>query len=135
MQILTKKNFIIFGMVAFLIMSMWTLFFMSFDMEGKMINCPFMDDSSSICNMTFAEHMNDWQRSFTATPHKNSLLSLFLLLVVVQCMGIILGITLLNQMSGSQIRPYFYRHRPEIKLFDTLALALSQGIIQPKIYA
>ena len=135
MLILAPKNIVIFGIAAFLVMSMWTLFFMSFDVQGRMINCPFMDDSSSVCNMTFGEHMNDWQRSFTTTPQKNFLLSLMLLLIAIQITGIISAVILLKHLPRPQIHYCFDRYRPEIKLFNTLALAFSKGVIHPKIYA
>lgn len=107
---------------------------MPMDMNGKMVNCPFMDGSSSFCQMNISEHISAWQRFFTMLREKNLFLSLFSILII---FAINLS-TAKEWKDGEQrqrLRSYLYRHKPELKLFDFLALAFSDGIIHPKIYA
>ena len=127
-----KENIIIIlGTVAFLVMIFWSLFSMPFDVNGHMVNCPFMNESSIFCQMNVSEHINQWQQFFTMIREKNLLLSLFFLYVAVFA---IIKRTY-EKVKHQRFRNYLYWHRPEIKLFNHLALAFSQGIIHSKIYA
>ena len=132
MLLLNSKNIITLGMIAFLAMSAWSLFSMQMDMDGKMTNCPFMDSSSSFCQMSISEHINAWQKFFTLIKENSLLLSLFSLLTLI---SVNLFIKDQNKELDYQLRNYLYRYRPEVKLFDNLLLAFSQGIIHSKIYA
>ena len=132
---ISAKNILILGMVAFLAMSFWSLYSMPFDMNGKMVHCPFMADSQSFCQMGISEHISQWQQFFTMTREKRLLLSLFSLLVFIQVAIVIINVKAFEKLKHQRFRNYFYRYRPEIKLFDYLALAFSDGIIHSKIYA
>ena len=122
-------------MVAFLAMSFLSLSSVSIDMNGHMTNCPFMGDSSSFCQMTLVEHLNRWQQSFMMTREKSSLLSLSFLLIALYIFGFTVTIKTRENLKYQRLRKYYYRYKPEIKLFDNLALAFSDGLIHPKIYA
>src|SRR3989344_9451182 len=87
MVLVNSKNIIILGIVAFLAMSFWSLSSMSMDMNGRMINCPFMNGSSSFCQMSVTEHINQWQQFFTMTREKSLLLYLSFLLISLYVMG------------------------------------------------
>lgn len=108
---------------------------MSFDMNGKMMHCPFMTDSQSFCQMSVSEHINQWQHFFTAIKEKSLLLSLFSLLIFIQIAVVAINVKAFEKLKHQRFRNYLYRHKPEIKLFDYLALAFSDGIIHSKIYA
>jgi len=130
MILLKSKNIVALGIVAFLAMSFWSLFSMSMDMNGHMANCPFMDSLSSFCQMSASEHITQWQQFFAMTKEKNLLLSLFFL-----CVAVFAIQKAYDKLRHQHFRNYFYQHTPEIKLFNYFALAFSQGLIHPKIYA
>src|SRR6185503_7474895 len=118
-MLISAKNIIMLSIITFLVMSFWSLISMPMDINGKMVNCPFMDDSASICQMTVFEHVSAWQRFFTVLREKNLLLSLFFLLII-------LFVSLFaikqqkNKIQYQRLRNYLYRYKPEIKLFDRL---------------
>ena len=129
-----KEIIVVLGMIAFLTMSFFSLFSMPMDMNGRMINCPFMDSSSGFCQMGVSEHISKWQQFFTMTKGENLILALFSLLIVI-------WIGLFNQNEFKDMKQYqkfrinFYRYKPELKLFNYLLLAFSRGVIRSKIYA
>ncbi len=132
---ISAKNIVIIGMIAFLAMSFWSLYSMSFDLNGKMERCPFMTDSQSFCQMNISEHISLWQQFFTMLKEKNLLLSLFSLLIFIQIAIVTINTKAFEKLKHQRFRNYFYRYKPEIKLFDSLALAFSDGLIHSKIYA
>lgn len=134
MTLLKSNNIIALGMIAFLVMSFWSLFSMPMDMSGKMVNCPFMDSSSSFCQMNISEHISAWQRFFTMLKEKNLLLSLFSLLIILSA-GLFTAKEQENKIQYQRLRNHLYHYKPEIKLFDYLMLAFSDGLIHSKIYA
>ncbi len=129
-----SKNIIALAIIAFVVMSFWSLFSMPMDMNGKMVNCPFMDGSSSFCQMSISEHISAWQRFFTALREKNLLLSLFSLLIILS-VNLFVSRDREDKNQYQRLRNYLYRYKPEIKLFDRLELAFSDGLIHSKIYA
>ena len=134
MFLLKSKNIVVLGIIAFLAMSFWSLSSMSMDMNSHMVSCPFMNDSSSFCQMSIAEHIGQWQQFFTITKEKSLWLSLSLL-VSLFVIRFTIGAKVYKKLKYQQFRQYLYWHKPEIKLFDYLALAFSDGIIRSKIYA
>ena len=135
MALLNPKNILILGITAFLVVNFWSLYFMPVDMGGKMVSCPFMDNSSSFCTMSISEHINLWQQLFNIIREKSLLLSLFSILIFLQIAIAAIISKEHDRLIYQQFRNYLYRHRPEIKLFDMLVLYFSDGTIHPKIYA
>ncbi len=107
---------------------------MSVDMNGKMVNCPFMDGSSSFCQMSVSEHISQWKQFFTVIREKIYLLYLSFFIFLFYTLFLINN-KLYDKLQSQRSRNYLYRHKPEIKLFDNLVIAFSQGIIHPRIYA
>ncbi len=134
MLLLNSKSIIFLGIIAFLAMSFWSLISMPMDMNGKMVNCPFMDGSASFCQMSISEHISAWQRFFTMIRENNLLLSLFSLLAIVS-IGVVISNEFEDKTRDQRLRHYLYRYKPEIKLFNHLELAFSDGLIHSKIYA
>lgn len=126
-----KENIIILGIIAFLVMSFWSLYAMPLGMDGKMAHCPFMSPVSSFCQMSVSEHINQWQQFFRLMREKSLLLSLLISFLV--ALFVIDG-KAYGKSQRQLHRNYLYRYKPEIKLFDYLVLAFSQGIIKSKIY-
>lgn len=135
MSLLESKNIVVLGVIAFLVMSFWGLSAMQMDKDGKMIHCPFMDHSASFCQMSLGEHINQWQQMFTIVKEKS--LFLFSMSLLILLFSILFTITLRTyyQLKFQSLRNYLYRHKPEIKLFNRMLLAFSDGIIHSKIYA
>ena len=134
MSLLRSKNIIALGLIAFLVMSFWSLLSMSMGMDGHMTNCPFMNGSSSLCQMNVSEHLNQWKQSFSMIREKN-LLSLFFLLAIIFAVTLILNNKTDDKIAYQRFRGHLYKYKPEIKLFDFLLVAFSDGIIRSKIYA
>ena len=135
MSLLSQKNIVALGIIAFLAMSFWSLSSMPMDMNGRMINCPFMNSHASFCQMTLAEHLSQRQQFLTMTREKSLLLSLFSLLTFLYVAGFAMTTKTYEKLKHQRFRNYFYRYKPEIKLFDYLLLAFYQGLIHTKIYA
>jgi len=57
MLLLSPKNIVAMGIIAFLVMSIWSLSAMSMDTNGHMAGCPLMNGSTGFCQMTLTEHM------------------------------------------------------------------------------
>ncbi len=135
MVLFRSKNIVALGIVAFLVMSFWSLSSMSMDMTGHLAHCPFMDDSSSFCQMSISEHISQWQQIFTVVRGKSLALSLLPLLVFLCALVLTVTTKAYEKLKYQRFRKYFYRYKPELKLFDYLLSAFSQGLIHPKIYA
>ncbi len=99
------------------------------DDKGNMSDCPFLN-STSICQMSFSEHMATFQGMFRAVPVKATLLSILIL-----ALSSILYFkdTISIYSLSVQVRS-FVKNNPELLTTNKLLLALSDGIIQPKLY-
>jgi hypothetical protein len=135
MLCLSSKNVVALGVIAFLAVGFFSLSSMSMDASGRMINCPFMNSNSSLCQMTLAEHISQWQQFSTITREKSLLVSLFSLLIFLYVAGFNITTKAYEKLKHQRFRNSFYRYKPELKLFDYLLLAFSNGLIHSKIYA
>ncbi len=101
------------------------------DKHGMMSNCPFMAKTSSLCDMNAADHIGKWQQLFTSLQ-----ISIFLLLLIIASSLIYFFIKMQSdhQTSSSFWYRYYKDKNPELKLYNYLLLALSDGIIHPKLY-
>ena len=103
--------------------------------DGTMSGCMF--DQSVTCSMDYGEHIQNWQQTFTATqPTQNNLLALLITVFV--------GASFFAAFSRWQNFVYLqavisktqWRQRNIIsKLSDYILQALSNGILNPKIYS
>ena len=103
--------------------------------DGTMGGCLFTG-MEEICEMTFTEHLSQWQSMFTTTaPQKALAFALLFLLTVVFVAVAIFKRNLLLLFSYYTTRWRLYiRHNPELSLFNPLKEAFSRGILNPKIY-
>lgn len=129
-----KENVFILGLVAFLIMSFWSLYSMPTGVNGEMLNCPLMNGSASLCQMNVFEHISQWQKLFTVIQGENLFLLFLASLVFIHVASFVITKRARDKQKLQRLRNYFYWYKPEIKLFDKLLAAFSQGIINPKIY-
>lgn len=135
MSLLESKNIVILGIITFLVISFWSLYSMPTDESGKMVNCPFMSGSSSFCQMGALEHVSQWKQLFTAIQERSLLLFLSALLVFLPVALFAINARAYERLKFQRFRNYLYWRRPEIKLFDYLVVAFSQGNIHSQIYA
>ncbi len=98
------------------------------DSHGSMSNCPFMNGVASICQMNLWEHIAQWQSLFS--PAVPVMFLLFSILVLV-----------FHFFSREPIKHLWRARFSEMKLrdfipkfFDHIHLALSGGILHPKLY-
>lgn len=103
------------------------------DKNGKMSNCPLMNNSSSICQMSFTDHIAKWRGLFETTPQLNVLflmLALFVALVFI--------IRLVTPLVLAPPLYLFYKNykkeHAELNLSNDLLTAFADGILHPKIY-
>ena len=103
--------------------------------DGTMGGCLFTG-MEEICEMTFTEHLSQWQSMFTTTaPQKALAFALLFLLTVVFVAVAIFKRNLLLLFSYYTTRWRLYiRHNPELSLFNPLKEAFLRGILNPKIY-
>lgn len=123
------------GIIAFLVMSFWGLYSMPMNEGGETSNCPLMSESATVCPMSATDHVVKWKQLFTVIPEKNLLLLSLALLVLVLVALFPLTPKVRDKLPHQQFRHYLYTHSPEIKLFDHLLAAFSQGILNPRLYA
>lgn len=135
MLLFEYKNIIIFGMIAFLVMSFWTLYSMPTDEGGSMVNCPFMNDYPGFCQMTLNEHISFWQQMFAIIRLKELIFLPFSLLIITFFVLYTITEKIYYKLKSQSFYNYLYQHKPEIKIFNHILLAFSRGIIHPKVYA
>lgn len=102
---------------------------MQIDKDGNMSDCPFMN-SAAICQMSFPEHIATFQGMFRAVPVKATLLS-----ILVLALSLVLYFKYITSiyLPPAKLR-LFVKNNPRLLTADKLLTALSDGIIQPKLY-
>lgn len=127
-----KKLLITSVLILFIFISVFGLSLtMQVHEDGSMANCPFMMEQSSMCKMPVGDHIAWWQQVFTAIPE----LSSFLLLILIFFVGLtflIFQFTLAPPITRTL--ETYQRNNPDIRLFNGLSVAFSEGILHPKIY-
>ena len=107
---------------------------MDMSQNGTMSGCIF--DQSVTCPMDYAEHIQHWQQTFTAIqPTQNNLLALLIIVFV----GVPFFAAFSQWQNFVQLQSVIpktqWRQRNIIaKLSDHILQALSNGILNPKIY-
>lgn len=100
------------------------------DMQGNMAGCPFML-GASICHMSLFEHIASWQTMFVAT---GSVSNVLLALLSVFVFAFFLSKysypppRILGNMRIEQAK------RRPLRFLETLDLAFSDGILNPKLF-
>lgn len=104
------------------------LFIMQADNQGQMGKCPFMA-MESLCQMGLFEHLRAFRDAFSGIAAK-----MFLLAVLALFLTIFL--TTAPKIKAA-LHPFslFLRENWDHPHFNKILLALSDGLIQPKLYA
>ncbi len=102
-------------------------------MDGK-ANCPLGGHSVAICQMNPMEHIQEWQIMFTMLPAQNIIIIFFGLFVFLAMSKLrfwnrfpIPGLSFSTPIKQSLILNNF-------KIFSPLQEALSQGVLNPKLF-
>ncbi len=102
-------------------------------MNEIMTNCPSTHQAHSVCPMTAAKHIAEWQKLFMTTPLQNFMI-LILLSLAVAYIYIFDKFYRLQYIFTQRFKHYRQEH-PNLKLFDFLIAIFAKGILQPKLYA
>ncbi len=99
------------------------------DDMGKMSDCPF-SDVEVLCQMSVFEHLARFQQAFLGMPIKTIILSLLLVLF---------GLFLSDNQTRAAIQKSRLLSLKRLRNFHPIlsdfTLALSDGIVQPKLFA
>ena len=98
--------------------------------DGSMSDCPFMEQAS-LCQMSVFEHIAKFQSIFAAAVQNN--LIAFLAAIIIAIFSIIVGYLLFVPAPPKQL--VYASDQPQGITFNKILLALSDGIIQPKLFA
>jgi hypothetical protein len=125
---MSYKNICIFIVLAFIFSFSVGMASMSIDDMGNMTGCPLMG-MDTICQMGLFEHIGIFQNMFSGIPTKGVLLSILLVFLVVSFVAIphVNGLPNLFRLSTKE------SHR--LPSFNIILIALSDGRLQPKLYA
>lgn len=102
---------------------------MDMDENSNMLNCPFVD-TATICPMNFAEHIIIFQNTFKAISSKMTLLP-----VLVLAFLLTLYLKPIPRIYSPPNLLLFLKNNSEQPFVNKLLLALSDGRIQPRLYA
>lgn len=128
---------ILFATVAFLSVGVFGFTYpansMKLRSDGTMSGCLFTG-GAKVCNMSFTNHLSQWQGMLTATSPKISLIlfSYLLALAVMIFASARLRAILASESSVSS--KFYIKQTSYIPIFNSLKEAFSQGIINPKIF-
>ncbi len=110
---------------AFIVFAIWGLGFgVQFSDHGHMSRCPFMGEGGNMCGMNVAEHISLWEQIVTAVIE----LGVFCLMLLVVFLGGFDLSVFKNECLGNNLEEFVY------KIFSPLRLALSRGVIHPKVF-
>jgi len=121
---------------AFLFGAAFSMSFgMQLDRNNNMSGCPFMLEKTSVCSMGVAEHIAKWQQLFTAVFSKSDGLAFIILFLFAAVLFIIFVRRSDVSLLARVLSPPIPKTEPEVKLFNQLVVAFSQGILNPRLYA
>lgn len=121
----------VLSLVLLYVFSFGPVMGMEVDKHGQMSSCPFTV-STSICTMTFSEHLNLWQSMLTVTLNNIGLLTTLGLIIF----AVSLALKYLEKDRDKELVAYkFYtREHQKRPTFNKLLELFSRGILNPKIY-
>ena len=131
------RYFIILGLISFLLLVLMgpshAMAGMERDSDGAMGGCLFTG-MVEICQMTFAEHLLQWQSLFEMTVSKNARAIVLLLGIMVVAVFVFKRHLLMRFGYYTTRWRLYVRHHPNFKLFFHLRDVFSRGILNPKVY-
>ncbi|MBI2058004.1 MAG: hypothetical protein HYT63_03440 [Candidatus Yanofskybacteria bacterium] len=126
-MIISRKNIYILLVLAFIFSFSAGMAGVHTDNMRQMTSCPFMI-MDSICQMGIFEHIRAFQNLFSGVPIKSVLISLLLVFLVVSFSVLHLG-------ELPDLFSFSTKENCSLHSFNRILLALSDGRLQPKIYA
>ena len=131
-----RYNFMFVAMVLMLTFVAGAIFAvsmgMSMDMNGNMLPCPFMPDSSAVCPMSVATHIAEWQQLFTTLPSSLLVVSSLLFSIIIVAFSLFI-----KKLRLAPRIKYFLakHHHTSLKVFAPLHVAYSRGVLNSRLYA
>lgn len=104
---------------------------MAMDAHGEMSGmgpCPLMTSHSAVCSMSITEHLATIQKLFTVPLAQSWLFVAMLLLAVGATFPVI------HHLTSPPLSRHITWRNTINRLFAYLRIALSRGIIQPRVY-
>ena len=136
MKFLLGKYVMLFAITSgFVFLSLFGLSLgMSTQSNGKMSDCPFGNNTASICTMSPLEHIAAWQSFFSTLPLKEKMSLIFSL--VAFALALFLLPKFFQQFLKYNNLFYLQRYRYLRKDFipNPLQELFSSGILNPKIF-
>ena len=136
MKFLLGKYAVLFAITSgFVFVSLFGLSLgMSTQPNGKMSDCPFGNNTASICTMSPLEHIAAWQSFFSTLPLKEKMSLIFSL--VAFALALFLLPKFFQQFLKYKNLFYLQRYRYLRKDFipNPLQEAFSSGLLNPKIF-
>lgn len=129
-----SDNFIFLVLASFALMSVLGMGIGMEITDGQMSSCPFMAGQPTMCQMNITEHIAQWQQTFLGIPTKTNFLALAVILLIGVLASFIKPFSQLKKLAKSTARFLAYRRANFAKVFDPILVALSDGILNPKIY-
>lgn len=128
-MILSRQLSLILVLITILFFS-FGMATMTMDPNGNMSDCPFAN-AAAICPMSFTEHIAIFQGTFRVIPPK---IILFTILVMTFFL-IAYSKVIPRNYSLLTKSKLFPEDKLELHIFNNFILALSDGIVQPRLYA
>lgn len=131
MKYLTGHNLIIaLILTAFVYVAIFGLSFgMNMSRNGQMTHCPFMSETSSLCQMTIGDHVSAWQNILANLAEVVGLVWLGVILTF-SVFRIVIDATGLAVRNRRRRFDFF-----DFKIFNFLHLVFADGILNSRIYA
>lgn len=108
---------------------------MKTDAHGNMSDCPLMSEKMSVCSMGVIEHIAKWQQLSIATFLKSDVVAFIILLLITFILIDVFARAPGISSPALVLHSPVTKNKPDIKLFNYLVIAFSQGILNPRIYA
>jgi hypothetical protein len=128
------KVLLIFGLVAFLSLGIFSVSSSTMSTMNSNANCPFGGHSIVICKMNPMEHIEEWQSMFTMLPAQDLLSLLFALFALLAISKLRFWSKFSTPEPPLLLSKNQYALTNSFRIFDPLKEAFSSGILNPKIF-
>lgn len=104
---------------------------MSSNRAGVMTSCPLVGETAPLCRMSAAEHLVLWQQLFQALPQAAFAFVMAFAVILLSALALHYR-DAVPALSGAYRR--YTRDHPNLAAFDCFRLAVSDGILHPRLY-
>lgn len=126
-------NLMLFTIISFVFMSILGIGVGMKMKDGQMSSCLFTAGQVTICQMNIVEHIAQWQQAFVGIPIKANFFALALLIIIASILFVKLFCKL-EKLTKLTTQLFVYHKANFVKVFNSLLIAFSDGILNTKIY-